>query len=71
MTRTHPFDETITTSAAFERTLAELVRAAHENGVTVSGAWECRTDAHTPDWEAVITELVTRDETDAVGTTSR
>jgi RNAse (barnase) inhibitor barstar len=57
MTRETPSDRRITTSDAFERSLTDLFQAAHANGVDVDGAWECRTNDHGPDWEAVITEL--------------
>ena len=57
MTRDTRFDGEITTSGAFIGTLTDLIRAAHTNGVDVSGAWECRNGDDAPDWEAIITEL--------------
>lgn len=66
MTRETPFDRSITTSDAFSRTLRELLLAAHENDVEVSGAWECRSNGSAPDWETVITELAKEDGTRGV-----
>lgn len=37
--------------------LKALLLAAHENGVTVKGGWECRNGDEHPDWDVVITEL--------------
>lgn len=62
MTRDTRFDGDITTSEAFVRTLADLIRVAHANGIDVSGAWECRNGDGAPDWEAIITELATADD---------
>jgi hypothetical protein len=42
-------------AAVFEERLAELIRSAYRNGVTVDGGWEVDgTDGH-PDWDVVVT----------------
>lgn len=65
MTRDTRFEESITTTDALSSTLRDLLLAAHANGVDVTGGWECRSEGDTPDWEAVVTELVK--ETDRAG----
>jgi hypothetical protein len=53
-------DETVydvTTTDEFRSRLTALLRDAHENGVSVSGGWECRNGDEAPDWEAVVTPL--------------
>jgi hypothetical protein len=62
MTDDGPFNEKITTSRVFTRALTHLLVTAHENGVDIAGAWECRSSDGARDWEAVITELATTDD---------
>lgn len=50
-------DGTITTEAELEVALTQLLASAHENGLTVTKPWLCRTDDGYPDWEATIVEL--------------
>lgn len=57
MTDDSQFGEAITTQAGFSRALTALLVAANGNGVDVIGAWECRTNGVSRDWEAVVTEL--------------
>ena len=45
------------TEAEFRTDLRSLLRRAHDAGVDVEGAWECRNGADRPDWEAVVSEL--------------
>lgn len=62
MTDDSPFSEKITTSRVFTRALTDLLMTAHENGIDIAGAWECRSSDGSRDWEAVITELARPDE---------
>lgn len=50
-------DTDVSTAAAFNAALTELLVTAHAAGVDVEGAWACRTEDGTPDWEAGVVEL--------------
>lgn len=42
----------------FNQRLRELLRDAHESGVEVRGAWECRNTSNSvPDWDVQIAEV--------------
>jgi hypothetical protein len=62
MTDHQPTDDDIDSPAAFEAALTELVAAAHEAGVDVEGAWECRPTDGTRNWEANVVELAADDD---------
>jgi hypothetical protein len=62
MTREYLAADDITTPEAFEAALTELAIAAHEAGVEVEGAWECRSDNPGGSWEANIVELASSDD---------
>jgi hypothetical protein len=49
--------ESPTTAEELTTELKALLRRAHDNGVGVSGGWECRNGSDHPDWDVVITEV--------------
>lgn len=51
-------DLDVSTAAAFNAALTDLLVRAHAADVDVQGSWTCRPDGHDGhDWEAVIVEL--------------
>ncbi len=46
-----------TTATQFEELLSTLLRAAHENGVDVSGGWEAHDVTEALEWDVVITPM--------------
>jgi hypothetical protein len=51
-------DTDVSTAAAFNDALTELLQRAHASGVHVQGTWECRADGgDTPDWGVDAVEL--------------
>lgn len=55
---TEKFDDADVGSDSFRRNLHRLVADAHERGVDVEGAWECRSVVlDRPDWEVEIVRL--------------
>lgn len=57
MTRDGPFDGAIRSADDFDATLTRLLTEAIQNGVDPQGAWECRNDGHSPDYEIIVVEL--------------
>jgi hypothetical protein len=57
-------DTTITTTAELNAALERLLVRATENGVDVTGGWECRTEQDRTDWDVVVTELAAADGAD-------
>lgn len=54
-------DTAVTTTAELNAALERLLERATENGVDVTGGWECRTEHARSDWDVVITELTRAD----------
>ena len=54
-----PFDGAISTVEDFDAAIDELLVAALENDVDLTGSWVARTASGTPDFEVQITELAT------------
>ncbi len=55
---TEQFDDAVVGSDSFRRNLHRLLADAHERGVDVEGAWECRSvEDDRPDWEVEIVRL--------------
>lgn len=50
-------DLDVSTAAAFNAALTQLLARADAQGVDVQGAWTCRTEDDGPDWEAAVVEL--------------
>jgi len=57
MTRDSQPDADVSTPAAFNAALADLLVRAHAEGIDVQGAWACRSGDGSPDWEAAVVEL--------------
>jgi len=49
-------------AAVLEERLAELLRSAHRNGVTVDGGWEVDGTDGYPDWDVVVTVVERTDD---------
>ncbi|MHB9288578.1 hypothetical protein ACKVMT_16225 [Halobacteriales archaeon Cl-PHB] len=59
---TRDTNDGVSTDEDFANTLKQLLRAAHDNGVDVEGAWLCRNGDGAPDWEANVVELEKRND---------
>ncbi|WP_245708167.1 hypothetical protein [Halobacterium jilantaiense] len=57
MTRDSQSDADVSTPAAFNAALADLLVRAYAQGIDVQGAWACRSGDDSPDWEAAVVEL--------------
>lgn len=50
-------DPSVTSEAALQAELQELLCRAYDSGIDVEGGWDCRNGVDHPDWDVIVTEV--------------